>query len=153
NHKAVNQSVLIGILNPKLRGWANYHSSVVSKRIYSYVDHKVYKALWRWAKRRHSNKSRRWVKDRYFPRLDTQNWVFNDTETGKRLYIAAHTPIRRHTKIKGDANPYNPDFEQYFERRIELRMKEKLKGKTRLQTLWKRQKGICPMCSQKITRE
>ena len=152
-HKAVAQSVLIDILNPKLRGWVNYHRSVVAKKTFSYVDHKIFQSLWRWAKRRHNNKGRRWVKDKYFPPIDGQNWVFNNAQTGERLAVAANTPIRRHTKIKGDVNPYDPRDEQYFERRQDLKMERNLKSRGKLLFIWKRQKGRCPMCSQKITKE
>lgn len=152
-HKMVKQDILINILNRKISGWTNYHASVVSKRTFSYVDHKIFQALWRWAKRRHSNKSRRWVKDKYFRPFESQNWVFNDVKTGAKLRIAAHHPIRRHTKIKGDANPYLPEFELYLERRADARMLNNLKERNRLRTMWKRQKGICPMCSQRISKE
>lgn len=152
-HKAVSQEVLIDILNPKIRGWSNYHRSVVAKRVFSYVDHKIFQSIWRWSKRRHNNKGRRWVKDKYFPPVDGLNWVFNDAKTGKRLHIAAYTPIIRHTKIKGDANPYDPKDEQYFERRADLKMKASLKGRKKLLFVWKRQKGCCPMCNQKLTKE
>src|ERR1039457_5080993 len=39
-------------LNPKIRGWANYHRHVVSKRTYVRVDHEIFSSLWRWARRR-----------------------------------------------------------------------------------------------------
>jgi RNA-directed DNA polymerase len=32
---------LIDQLNPKIRGWANYHRHVVAKRTFSYVDHSI----------------------------------------------------------------------------------------------------------------
>ena len=64
-----------------------------------------------------------------------------------------HTPIRRHTKIRGDANPYDPEDEQYFERRQDLKMERNLKGLKKLLYLYKRQKGRCPMCGQRITKE
>src|SRR5215471_11653970 len=49
---------LIRELNPKIRGWANYHRHVVSKRIFGRVDHEIVFCLWRWARRRHPNKAR-----------------------------------------------------------------------------------------------
>ena len=33
------------------------------------------------------------------------------------LYNIASTPIRRHVKIKGLANPFHPDWDQYFAER------------------------------------
>src|SRR6059036_2591800 len=61
-----NAVTLIGQLNPVLRGWANYHRNVVSKRIYGRVDYMLRGMLWRWARRSHPNKSRGWLQRRYF---------------------------------------------------------------------------------------
>jgi RNA-directed DNA polymerase len=33
------------------------------------------------------------------------------------LYRAKSTPIKRHIKVKGEANPYDPVYETYFEDR------------------------------------
>ena len=46
-------AVLIRKLNSILRGWANYHRHVVSKKIYSRIDYNVRVMLWRWARREH----------------------------------------------------------------------------------------------------
>jgi RNA-directed DNA polymerase len=42
---------LIDQLNPKIRGWANYHRHVVSKSTFTHVDHSIFHSLWRWARR------------------------------------------------------------------------------------------------------
>src|SRR5258707_3012152 len=55
----VSAADLIDQLNPKIRGWANYHRHVVSKRTFGRVDHSLFSSLWKWARRRHPNKSRR----------------------------------------------------------------------------------------------
>lgn len=47
---------LIALLNPKIRGWANYHQYASSKRTFTKVDHAIFEALWRWAKHRHPTK-------------------------------------------------------------------------------------------------
>ncbi|MDF6666664.1 reverse transcriptase domain-containing protein, partial [Escherichia coli] len=57
-NKAVRQEDLIRMLNPILRGWAQYHSPVVAKATFSRVQSGIFQALWRWAKRRHPQKSR-----------------------------------------------------------------------------------------------
>ena len=67
---------LIDELNPKIRGWANYHRHVVSKRTFGRVDHEIFSSLWRWARRRHPNKSPRWLKQKYFDRRGNRNWSF-----------------------------------------------------------------------------
>lgn len=152
-NKTVTQERLIDKLNPKIRGWVNYHKSVVAKETFGAVDHEIWKSLWRWAKRRHPNKGRRWIKEKYFGRLGTQNWVFNCDYGAKRLILAGYTPIKRHVKIKEGANPFDPEWETYFERRQGFKMENSLEGRMQLRALWRSQKGICPICNQKITMD
>ena len=121
-----SQSMLIDLLNPVIRGWANYHQHAVATATFDRVDHEVWRRLWQWARRRHPNKSAAWVKKRYFPALDGRNWVFA-AETGertaegkpvwKRLARASATKIRRHIKIRKEANPFDPAWRTYFEER------------------------------------
>ncbi len=65
-NKTAKQANLIRLLNPVLRGWANYHSHVVAKKTFARVDDGIWSTLWRWAVRRHPNIEARWVKDKYF---------------------------------------------------------------------------------------
>ena len=67
---------LIDWLNPKIRGWANYHRHVVSKRVFHRVDHAIFISLWQWARRRHQQKSPGWLKRKYFERQGHNNWRF-----------------------------------------------------------------------------
>ena len=62
---ATNEEV-IRKLNPLLRGFANYYRGGVSKETFSYIRNRVKLYLWRWAKRRHPNKSKTWVQKRLF---------------------------------------------------------------------------------------
>jgi RNA-directed DNA polymerase len=108
---------LIDQLNPKIRGWANYHRHVVSKRTFGRVDYTLFSSLWRWARRRHPNKSPRWFKPKYFDRRGNRDWSFfgetcDDEGRPKKvwLYHAKSTPIKRHVKVKGEANPYDPTY-------------------------------------------
>ncbi len=148
---------LIAQLNPILRGWATYHAHVVSKVTFARVDHAVFQLMWRWAKRRHPTKSPRWIKETYFTTFKGRDWVFYGTTADKgetlehRLIRIADVPIKRHTKIKGDANPYDPAWEVYFETRLGVKMADDLKGRRALLALWKEQNGLCPVCAQRIT--
>jgi RNA-directed DNA polymerase len=151
---------LIVRLNPLIRGWANYHRHVCSKQTFQKVDHAIFTRLWRWARRRHPKKGKRWIKSRYFKTVGGRNWVFSgDTvdQNGKkknvRLTYAAITPIRRHVKVQARANPYDPEWEMYFERRLDKKMVQHLGHKTRLLNLWKAQDGKCPICRLKINAE
>jgi RNA-directed DNA polymerase len=72
--KAATAYGLIATLNPKIRGWANFHRHAAAKKTFVHVDTAIFKALWRWTRRRHPKKGKRWVKDRYFGRVGNQNW-------------------------------------------------------------------------------
>src|SRR5207302_8633248 len=67
---------LIDWLNPKIRGWANYHRHVVSKRVFQGVDHGIFTSLWQWARRRHPKKSPNWLKQKYLEQQGGRNWAF-----------------------------------------------------------------------------
>lgn len=154
NNKPVPAGQLIMMLNSLIRGWAHYHRHVVSKAIFARIDHEVFHAIWRWAKRRHPKKGLRWVKAKYFKRVGNRDWLFHGEYRGgyRQMYFAAGLPIMRHVKIKAEANPFDPAWELYFERRLGLKMVNSLRGRRQLIYLWKEQNGICPICQQKITK-
>jgi len=154
-HKQAPAASLIILLNPVLRGWANYYRHVVSKARYRACDHAIFCALWRWAQRRHPNKGRRWVKEKYFCTLGKRRWVFFGEADGERHYLRtlSRTPIRRHIKVRAKANPFDPQWDYYFERRLALTMEQSLGGQRQAFQLWKEQAGRCPVCQQLITEE
>src|ERR1700692_754733 len=113
---------LIKELNPKIRGWANYHRHAASKRTFHRVDRAIFYCLWQWARRRHPNKDPRWLKRKYFERHRGRDWYFfGETcdEQGQpqkvRLLLASRIPIQRHIKVRSEANPSDPAYEPYFE--------------------------------------
>jgi RNA-directed DNA polymerase len=115
---------MIQELNSTIRGWATYHRHVCSKRIFAYVDCCIFNNLWRWLRRRHPNKRVQWIRKRYLRTVGSRNWVFfarHPKEAGdSRLLdlLGANTiKIVRHVKIKGEANPYDKEWQQYFTRR------------------------------------
>jgi RNA-directed DNA polymerase len=98
----VSAADLIDQLNPKIRGWANYHRHVVSKRTFGHVDRNVFSSLWQWARRRHLNKSPRWFKPKYSDRRGNRDWSFfgetcddEGRPTKVWLHYAMSTPVRR----------------------------------------------------------
>ncbi|NMY12154.1 group II intron reverse transcriptase/maturase [Pseudomonas veronii] len=158
-NKTAKQVNLIRLLNPVLRGWANYHRHVVSKKTFARIDHNIWSMLWQWATRRHPNKGVKWVKERYFRTQGARNWIFAATEEkedgSKRDFILlkeSDTPIQRHIKIKAAANPYDPQWEQYFESRWGKKMLSSAKGRGKMYRVWLRQDGMCPTCQKPITK-
>lgn len=117
---------LISRLNPIIIGWANHNKHVVSKKIFAKIDHLIFQKIWAWTKRRHPNKNRYWIQNKYYKRFNNRKWNFfaryNKNVNEDRdimLKSAADTPIVRHIKIKADANPYDTTFSEYFKQRIQ----------------------------------
>jgi RNA-directed DNA polymerase len=161
-NKTAKQENLIEQLNPIIKGWATFHEHIVSSKIFSTVDQKIWWMLWRWAKRRHRSKNDEWIKAKYFKQVDTRHNVFavinkkRMPDNEPKLLIlrnAMDSKIKRHIKIKADANPYDPQWETYFEKRWQLKMKSNLLGNWKLANIWEKQKGLCRNCHQKITLE
>jgi len=158
-NKSAKQANLIRLLNPILRGWANYHSHVVAKETFVRVDSDVWSMLWRWAARRHPNKRNPWVKGKYFKSRGARNWVFAATEkiedgTQKEIILLkeSDTPIQRHVKIKADANPHDPKWEPYFESRWGMKMQRSSRGRRKLYWVWLKQDGLCSACQEPIAK-
>ncbi|WP_410521693.1 group II intron reverse transcriptase/maturase [Candidatus Tisiphia endosymbiont of Oplodontha viridula] len=162
DNKMIKQVLLITMLNPIIRGWTLYHRHIVAKESFSKLRHEIFKILWRWAKRRHPNKSSSWVKHKYFKLINGDTWRFAcegvKPKSGEKPVIyklvdPAKLPIKRHVKILSEANPYDKEWDGYFEKRLGHKMYNSLAGDQTLQKLWNKQEGKCPNCKQVITLE
>jgi RNA-directed DNA polymerase len=74
-HRSWPQTAVIAKLNPILRGWGRYFSTVVSKNVFHKMDHLIFWKLWAWALRRHPHKSRGWIARKYW-HLGKHGWRF-----------------------------------------------------------------------------
>lgn len=118
--RGMNAVLLLEQLNPVIRGWCNYHKNVSAKVTFAKLETYVFTLLWKWALQQHPKKGRKWIRQKYFITIGNNHWVFaTRDEKGKlvTIYQASHTPIIRHTLIKGEANPYDVNWEQYFNSR------------------------------------
>ncbi|MEM8780173.1 MAG: group II intron reverse transcriptase/maturase [Cyanobacteria bacterium P01_G01_bin.49] len=147
------QENLIAKLNPILRGFANYYKGVVSKETFSYINYRVWKYLWKWAKRRHPMKSKTWVKNKYFPRHRGTEWTFMCTKLDRFgcekeviLYDISKTPIVRHIKVKGNNSPDDPELKEYWENRRTKEGKVVWAKGSKYEQIAKRQLYKCPNC-------
>ena len=127
-HPTITQEAVIAHLNPIIRGWGNYYRHGTSQRAFSYADHEIFKALWKWALRRHSKrvgkqkgKGKDWVRRKYFKPANGRKWSFatmTRDRRGKQKHIAlcqlARIPITRHVKVKGPASPDDPTLARYW---------------------------------------
>ena len=113
-NKTIKTEDLTRQLNLILRGWGNNYRHVVSKVIFSKLDHEIWKMTWQWAKRRHPNKMLKWVKSKYYQSIGGRTWVFREKDDPNSLLKLGDIPIRRHIKIKANANPYDQEWQNYF---------------------------------------
>jgi RNA-directed DNA polymerase len=142
-HKSAPQLALIKKVNPIIRGWCNYYSTVVSSRVYGKCDHLFFKKLQSWAYRRHPMKNRTWVCNKYWHTQGKNNWVFSTREGKSPFSLAAHqdTKIVRYVKVKGEKSPYDGDT-IYWSSRLG-KHPEMPREKS---YLLKKQKGKCNHC-------
>ena len=140
-HNSAPQIALIAKLNPIFRGWSNYYRTVCSKETYSKLGHLTFLRLTRWAKRRHPNKSKKWVVNKYWKTVGGDNWVFGEKDF--HIYKHSSTPIVRHTKVKGEVSPYDGNTKYWATR---MGRHPELSGS--VARLLKKQKGKCAMCNR-----
>ena len=133
----------------------------MSKEIYAKVDNEIWKAIWKWSVRRHPKKNKAWIHAKYFRKIKECNHCFscdvkNESGNGGMLFTlvyASNTTIKRYTKIKCEATPFDPAYSIYFEERITSKMSGNKEGRAKIVALWRRQKGHCSICSEKITTD
>jgi RNA-directed DNA polymerase len=148
---------MIQRLNQQIKGWTMYHRHVASKRTFNQVDRAIFGMLRHWCRKRHRNKSWKWIKEKYFQASGHRHWIFTGTlpdAKGKQFPIAlmeaSRVAIRRFVKIRSDANPYDPEWEVYLEARLYWQLEGTLAGRGRIEYLWKGQDGRCVRCGQPL---
>jgi RNA-directed DNA polymerase len=148
---------LIQRLNQQIKGWTMYHRYASSKRTFTYVDRRIFQMVWRWCRRRHPKKGRRWIRTTYFPPDGHRHWVFTGTLRDQKgqgrpiqLMAAAKVRIIRYVKIRSEVNPYDPKWELYLEARLGWQLAQTLAGRSRIEYLRKEQGGRCRICGQPL---
>lgn len=154
------QENLIQLLNPMLRGWAQYHSGVVAKEAFTTMESRLYWRLRRWAMRRHPKKNEDWIRSKYWRLIGERSGVFAAdiaVADGKKgtmeLYSLPGTPIVRHKKIKGDYHPYDPQWEMYGETLRQERMLKNMSYRREWAKLYLDQNGLCALCMTAMDME
>jgi len=153
NNKTAKQESITYMLNPMLQGFAMYYRFAVSQEIFSDVNYQVWQKLWRWAKRRHPRKPRKWIANKYYSMTGKRRWVFT-SETGKQVINIASIPIVRFVKIKSGMRVHadDKDTREYWKKRVYTNALSQVYT-IKIERLMKKQKGICPCCGNPITKE
>ncbi len=145
-HKARSQSDLIWQLNPIIWGWSNYYCRENASEAFGKADHLTFLKLWRWAKRRHHNKSHHWIANKYW-HLEKGGWNFK-SEDGRTLYKHKAKHIEPHIKVEGTRSPFDGDWLYWA-----TRMGRHPELPTKHAHLLKRQHGKCAWCELYFTSE
>jgi RNA-directed DNA polymerase len=142
---------VIATMNPIIRGQANYYRPGASSRAFKTLDHHLWQLLYKWARRRHPKKPRRWVTARYFGQYHPtrhDRWVYGDRDSGAYLHRYAWTKIVRHVPVTGRNSPDDPALARYW---ADRRRKRK---PPQLAETWERalrtQHGLCPLCREPL---
>ena len=117
---ASKQRDLIQKINPIITGWSNYHQGVCAKRTFNKIDNFIYWQLRCWAKKRHNNKTSKWILFKYWHKRGTRTFSFEEDNIILKKFT--DTPIVRHYWLNINKNPYIDVT--YFE---ELKKKERMK--------------------------
>ncbi|BAZ36914.1 RNA-directed DNA polymerase [Calothrix sp. NIES-4101] len=150
--------VVIATLNPIIRGWGNYYRFEVSKKVFSYFDSQVWRALYRWALKRHQKKSKKWVLGKYFQQLHQKKSrkFFAKTQDRrdkpKVVYITelSKIPIQRHIKVKDKASPDDPTLRKYWKDRGTRYGKTRWIKDSKLYKVAEKQNWLCPICGEHL---
>ena len=157
NNKHAKPENVLAKLNPIIEGWGNYYKHGASKQMFSKFDYHLWRALWRWSRKRHPNKRVKWILAKYFKPCGNKSMIFTATvqdRRGKRKSLVikrlSEIPITRHIKVKGNASPDDPTLAQYWEdRKTQHGRTRWIKG-SKLYRVAESQNWKCPGCGEHL---
>jgi RNA-directed DNA polymerase len=145
-----NAMAVIATINPIIRGWTAYYRGVVSSKTFASLENYMWQLTYKWAKRAHLNKPKKWIVRRYFGRYHksrSDRWVFGDRDSGAHLVKHSWTEIVRHVMVAGGASPDDPALAEYWAARRQ-HVKPPLDSYNL--RLLDRQRGRCPLCGDHL---
>jgi RNA-directed DNA polymerase len=137
-YKTSPQEALIIKLNPIIRGWSNYYSTVVSKEAFQYCDKVLFEQLRAWA---------RYRTGRFDFKTLSKYWHYSEdrntfsTKDNLKLMFHASVPIVRHLKVRSDKSYYDGNVIYWS-----IRQGTHPQLPQRVTRLLKRYKGKCAEC-------
>lgn len=142
--RGISQERLIQKMNPIIRGWALSKRTQISSKVFQALDQYVYIHLWKWARKRHPKMSRYKLKEKYWHKVGSRNWVFGvkrGDEVPLQLQSHSKIKIKRFAKVKGAASPFDGNVIYWAKRSGKNPLISDIKAK-----LIKEQKGYCNIC-------
>jgi len=142
--------VVLGTLNPIIRGWAGYYRTVVSKRAFAQMDAWMFHRAVRYVKSTHPEKPWWWLKERYWGKTNKgrqDRWVFGYKHDNYYLQKFAWTKIERHSVVHGTASPDDPKLREYWWSRRRINLRRLSDSDARLA---ESQDWCCPVCGMHL---
>lgn len=116
DRRGFHVEVVVGTVNPIIRGWASYFRVGVAAEVFRHLDHYLFTLQKQWVDWKHPTKTWKWKRQQYWGNYYRNDaWVF-----GKPDFYMSHFgwfPIRRHVMVRRFASWDDPDLEAYWEKR------------------------------------
>lgn len=148
--------VLINKLNQKLRGFAEHYRRYTSKKVFVYINYRLFKAIYLMLKKKHRGMPARWLNAKYFSRLKVKNHISNwnfcykfKDKVAVTMFNISPVPIRRH-QMSSAGNPFDPVNYSIYKSRIKYLTNSFItssKTKSKLLTI---QSEVCPVCDMQL---
>ena len=150
-----NVGTLIRKIEPIVRKYAFGWSSVVSKEIYTKLDHYIWIKTMKFLKRLHPQKGVKWIIEQYFKPdklgKSKNKWILTDPKSYNQLMKMSWVHIIRHAMIQYKSTPFDKNLKSYFEERAKKEF-DRYNVMYR-QKLAKKQNYICPLCGKLLVGE
>jgi RNA-directed DNA polymerase len=138
---------LIIKLNEKSRGWMHYHHCCNDIwKVWGSMNTYTYGLLMKWGRRRHSNKTKKWVFTRYWKHINGR-WTFTTQSKDKIYHLMPYNLQQKRTGTR--ISRYTNIFD--LKNKEKIRQVHLAKGNTltyQKSLVWKSQKGLCLGCKR-----
>lgn len=82
-------------LQKKIQIWCKKYKSPFTKEIFEYCDFILLKFLWNWAQKTHPNKSKNWIRKKYFHLVSKKKWFFGKKWKKFVICVPLHSEIEK----------------------------------------------------------
>ena len=151
--KGSSIDTLIKMLNPIIRGWANYYRHFVAKNAFRYITDRVWKMTLKHLLRKYPTRNKKWIIRLHMTKVRGDQWILYDRGTDNKLLKMSRIPISRHIKVKSDVRVYDNNATEYWEKRELSKTRKSIFGSPTMERLFVKQKGRCSYCKQLISHE
>lgn len=133
--------ILIPKLNSKIKGWENYHCCCDDVwKVWGFMNHYLYKCLMKWGKRRHSNKTHKWIYLNYWKHKESCKTFSIKTVKNEEFVLKRYNSKQKliRTRLSANINVFDLKNKDIIRKKT-MAIKQNLTGPRGL--LWKMQKG------------